>query len=344
VPLEVANIIYEKYPNNPYGIRVDGDCLDCKPRKRATDDKYERDIQEYIELNLPSDEYLAKCRNAKRNLSRRSNENKYVGTYHIDTKEGLVILLTEMKDYLARKEGLKETEVERFDELMATINSEMLKKVNPSISTYEWMQADKENNEMFFQTVSRETKTTFGEYFRKAIDKFDQAVNPFMNKAIELDDFKNYLQKVNISASIYDTLDGKRRKDCCLMYITDLETKDEVRYYRRPDGFSYELDYAIGEEQYLTVIHYFSTSRGYENSNGEVIVIKYHGDNIPQEIDIRYNITKGIAGTTYGEKLPVTPEQKEFVYDELLKAIEIASSITINNMKKKDNPRKLTLD
>lgn len=342
VPLEVANIIYEKYPNNPYEIRVDGGCSDWQPSEHATDDKYERNIQEYIELHLGADEYLEKCRNARRNFLRRTNENKYVDTYHIDTKEGLVILLTEMKDYFARKQGIRETEVQRFDELMATINAEILKKVKPSISAYEWMQADEENNEIFSQTVSSGTKTSFGKEFRKAIDEFDKVVNPFINEDIELDEIGNYLQKVNISANTYDSVDGKRRKGSCQVHITDLETKNKVSYYRSPNGFSYQLQYTLEENQYLTVLHYYSTTGNDENDKGEVIAIDYFGDNVPQKIDIRYNLTKGVAGETYGEKTPITPEQKEFVYDELLKAIGMASSITIDNMKKKGYSKQLT--
>lgn len=337
VPLEVANIIYEKYPNNPYKIRVDGGCSDWIPIKHATDEKLEQDIRKYIDQNLSENEY----KTARRNYLRRTNKNKYVPTYHIDTKEGLVILLTEMKDYFARKQRKRETEVQRFDELMATINAEILKKVKPSISAYEWMQADEENNEIFSQTVSSGTKTSFGKEFRKAIDEFDKVVNPFINEDIELDEIGNYLQKVNISANTYDSVDLKTRKDCCEVVITDLETQNKVLYHRNPDGFSYQLQYTLEKNRYLVVSHYYSTAGSDENDKGEVITIDYYGDNVPQEIDIRYNLTKGVAGKTYGERTPITLEQKEFVYDELLKAIGMASSITIDNMKKKGYSKQL---
>ena len=337
VPLEVANIIYEKYPNNPYKIRVDGGCSDWIPIKHATDEKLEQDIRKYIDQNLSENEY----KTARRNFLRRKNKNKYVCTYHIDTKEGLVILLTEMKDYFARKKRIRETEVQRFDELMVTINAEILKKVKPSISTYEWMQADEENNEIFSQTVSSGTKTSFGKEFRKAIDEFDKVVNPFINEDIELDEIGNYLQKVNISANTYDSVDLKTRKDCCEVVITDLETQNKVLYRRNPDGFLYQLQYTFEKNRYLVVSHYYSTAGSDENDKGEVITIDYYGDNVPQEIDIRYNLTKGVAGKTYGERTPITLEQKEFVYDELLKAIGMASSITIDNMKKKGYSKQL---
>ena len=71
IPLEVANIIYQKYPGNPYDIRVDGGCKDWNPIDWATDEKYEKDIQKYVKEHLGIDEYLSKCKNAERNFKRR---------------------------------------------------------------------------------------------------------------------------------------------------------------------------------------------------------------------------------------------------------------------------------
>lgn len=341
IPLEVANIIYEKYPNNPYGIRIDGGCSDWNPNELCIDDKYKKDIQEYMEQNLDDYEYLEKCKEARKNLSHRVNENKYIDTYHIDTKEGFVILLIEMKDYFSRKQGLVETEVQRFDELMAIINSRILKKVNPYISTYQWMQTDPENSEIFLKTVENGRKTSFGKEFRDAIDKFDKVVNPFINEEVNLDEMINYLSKVNISSEVYNSEDGMQRENCCQVHITDIASKNKVSYYRRPDGFSYLLMYTLGDQQYLDVLHYYST-RGEEKDRGEVIYINYFGDNIPQEIDVRYNITQGIVGKTCGEKKSITLEQKKWIYDELLKAINLASTITIDNMQKKGYSKQLT--
>lgn len=301
IPLEVANTIYEKYPGNPYGIRVNGGCNDWNPN------------------------------------------TIYPHYYHIDSKEGLVIFITEMKDFFARKAGLPETEVQRYDELMATINSRILKVVNPSISTNEWMQEDEENREIFFQTVANNEKTPFGKEFRKAIDEFDKTINPFINQDIELDEIGNYIKKVNISANTYSSknIEGMIRLNCGELHIIDLESWNNVNYYRNFNGFSYQLHYILGEEQYLNVFHYYSTDESDENENGEFISIDYWGKNIPQKIDIRYNLTKGVAGETYAPKTPITPDQEKFVYDELLKAINLASSITLDNMKKKDTSKQL---
>lgn len=335
VPLEVANIIYEKYPNNPYGIRIDGGCSDYIPIEHATDDQYKKEIQEHIDQHLGADEYIARCKKSRRDMLRRKNENKYIETYHIDSKEGLIILLTELKDYYARKQGLCETEVQRYDEIISTISAEILKKVNPSITTYDWMGADEEYGESFLNIIARDKHTPFGHAFREIVDQFDRTINPYINEDIELDSIDNYLQKVNISANTYNEEDGKYRKNCCGMTIKAKDGESEVRYYRRPNGFSYQLIYVLGPKEYLTVLHYFTDKGDKESDKGEHIYINYFGENSKQEIDLRYNITQGLSGETYKEKTPITPEQMTFVYDELVKAIGLASTITIDNMKKK---------
>ena len=302
IPLEVANIIYKKYPNNPYGIRVAGGCSSWDPKNWAI-------------------------------------SNKYIETYHIDTKEGLVIFITEMKDYLARKQGNAEIEVQRFNELMISINTEIIKKVNPDITNYEWMQVDKENNRDYFNTLLNEENISFKKEFRKAIDDFDKTINPFINTDIELDEVENYIQKVNISANAYKW--KEKCENCCQMLITDLKSGNKASYYRNQDGFSYQLHYILGEEQYLDVLHYYSTKKSEYNAEGEVIAIDYWGDNVEQKIDVRYNLTSGTIGETYGEKFPITPIQEKYIYNELLKVIELASSVTIDNMKKESVKRQL---
>ena len=345
IPLEVANIIYQKYPGNPYNIRVDGGCNDWNPIDWATDEKYEKDIQKYIEEHLGPNEYLSKCKNAKRNFKRRKNiDDKYLKTYHIDSKEGLLIFLIEMKDYFLRKNNLSETEVQKYDELIAKITSEILKKVNPYISAYDWMQDDKENKNNYNSSIERDNKTKLGQLFRKAVLDFDKVVNPFLNDDVELDEISNYLKNVKINANSYNSEHGKYRQGCCSLEITDLTTGNKTTYIRELDGFSFQLSYELRENTYLDVYHYYSTHGNFESDKGEVLAISYYGDNVENKIDIRLNITNGKAGATYKDKTPATPEQIAFVYDELLKATGYASSITIENMKKKANTKQLVLN
>ena len=293
-----------------------------------------------MEAHLGADEYLSKCKNAERNFKRRKNiDDKYLKTYHIDSKEGLLIFLVEMKDYFLRKNNLPETEVKKYDELIAKITSEILKKVNPSISAYDWMQDDKESKNNYNASVERNNKTKLGQIFREAVLDFDRAVNPFLNDDIELDEISNYLKNVKINANSYNSEHGRYRQGCCSLEITDISTGNKTTYYRIPDGFSFQLSYKLGEEKYLQVLHYYSTSGNYESDKGEVVAIYCSG-----ETDIGLNITNGKAGAIYDNKTPATPEQIAFVYDELIKATSYASSITIENMKKKANTKQLVLN
>ena len=349
VPLEVANIIYQKYPNNPYKIRVDGGCNDYVPNEHAVDDQYKREIQEHIEKEHTSDEYLENCKRSRKNLLRRKSDNKYIETYHIDSKEGLVILLTELKDYYARKQWLPQTEVQKCDDIMVSINTEILKKVNPNITTYDWMQGSKACSQLFNETLQKNETTSYGRALRKLIDKFDKTINPFINEEIELDSMDNYLQNVTIDSNTYDSENGEYRKNCCYVSIKDKKTNNEVKYYRSPNGFSYQLMYCFGPKQYATILHYFDEKDSIgindtKEKSGEYIYIEYFGDNVKDKVDIRYNITHDIAGETYETKKPITQEQKDYIYAQFEYAIELASTITIDNMKKKGYTKKLVSD
>ena len=246
-----------------------------------------------------------------------------------------------MKDYDLRKNNLPETEVKKYDELIANITSEILKKVNPYISAYDWMQDDEENKSNYNSSVERDNKTKLGQIFREAISNFDKAINPFLNNDVEFDEISNYLKNVRIDANSYNT---ENRKDCCRLEITDNSTENTTAYYRGQDGFSFRLQYKLDEENYLNVIHCYLTSGNSDSYNGEIVSIHNWGKNAKDEIDIKLNITNGKIGATHGDKISATPEQIAFVYDELLKAIDYASSITIENMKKKTETKQLVLN
>ena len=132
IPLEVANMIYEKYPDNQFGITIDGGNIDCNPADFATDDKLEKELLDYEEQRfdyhiISDQEYEEKCEKAEKDFANRKGvDGKYLKSYQIDTKEGLLIFITEMKDYLLRKNGLSETEVEQFDDLIAKVNIRLL--------------------------------------------------------------------------------------------------------------------------------------------------------------------------------------------------------------------------
>lgn len=253
--------------------------------------------------------------------------------------EGLLIFLNEMKDYYLRKSNTEETEMSKYDETMARVCSEMLKKINPSISAYDWMQDDEENKDKYNSAVERDSKTKLGQMLRTAILDFDQAVNPFTKDDIEFDEIGNYLKKVVIAGDTevngYNYKDNKDRKGCCFLRIADINTGNKTIYHRDPDGFLFGLRYMLDDKQYFEVCHGFTTTDDDVPNRGEIIEIQYWGDNLENKIDLILNLTNGKIGERSGDRTSATPEQIEFVYNELLKATSYASKITVENMEKK---------
>lgn len=301
IPFEVAENIYNKYPDNPYIIRIAGGCEDWKPSEWA--------------VTGP-------------------NGEKYITGYHIDTKEGLLILLCELEDYYLRKENKKANTMAKYDELLDCVNEGLLSKIDPTISGYDWMQGDKKNKD-FYNAQLENYGSQFIQKLREAVDSFDKAVNPFLDDSIELASSIEYQDKVTISGSLYN---GDERRDCCVLTIKDnTPAGNYTRYQREDDGFVFELNCMIGKKCGLKVWHYYGMKSQDENFNGDIICFETFGDNKDNKIDIRYNITKGTIGTTYGEKHPVTQIELRYVYEKLLDAIELAKKLTVKNMKKKSN-------
>ena len=340
IPLEVANIIYEKYPDNPYGIRIEGGSDDYVPIEHAVDDKFidetkkaEKESRSFIELDV-------KYKKAEKKMAVRNDEDKYVKLYHIDSKEGLIILLSELADYYARKQGLEETAVKNYNEIMTIVNAEMLKKLNLTITNYEWLKDNKD----FMGCLSGSDKDDFTFPLRKELNEFDKTVNPYLNNDIELDSIGNYTQKIAINGSIYGSYDNRDyygyRENCCNMRICAINENSYIMYSRRADGFLYHLIYFFSPNEYLIVNHTFSSVPD-DNKNGERLYIDYSVNDHKQKFELDYNITKNILKDGYGHKEEITPEKLNFILEKLKEATELAKTITINNMKKEEKAKKL---
>ena len=342
IPLEVANIIYEKYPDNPYGIRIEGGCDDYVPMEHAVDDEFieetkkaEKECHSFTELDV-------RYKKAEKKMAARNDEDKYVKLYHVDSKEGLIILLSELVDYYARKQGLEETAVKNYDEIMTMVNAEMLKELNPTITSYEWLKDNKD----FMGCLSGSDKDDFTLPLRKELDEFDKTVNPYLNNDIELDSIGNYTKKIAINGSIYGSYGSRDyygyKENCCTMRIHLLNEKSHIMYSRRADGFLYQLIYFFSQNEYLIVNHTFSSVPD-DNKNGECLYIDYSVNDYMQKFELDYNITQSILEDGYGHKEEITPEKLNFILEKLREATELAKTITVNNMKKEENERKLRI-
>ena len=303
IPLEVAEIIYSKYPENEYKIRVQGG----------------------REENIPSDWAIEDIISGE----------EYIEEYHIDTKEGLLIFITEMKDYFARKNKLPETEVKNYEELLKTINTSLLEKINPRIAAYDWMQLHPTEKDKYNKSCEKIEETSIGRDFKKLLNDFDKAVNPFLNGDVKYTDFDS--TKLLLSAKVWD----EQRKDitienCCEMFISS-NTGGETIYTRDEGGFFFCVDYMLDSDRVFTYKHYYTNKGNSDEQKGEVIEIDIY-DNKKNDYDavLMINMTNWMEQEDYGKKLPKSSEHIAYAYEQLQEAIKYATSITIDNMTKQN--------
>ena len=341
IPLEVANIIYAKYPNNPYGIRVEGGSYDYIPIEHAVDDEFmeetkkaEKESHNFFELNT-------KYKEAEKKLGARNNKNKYIKLYHVDTREGLIILLSELADYYARKQGLEETAVKNHDKIMAMVHTELLKKLNPTITRYEWLK----DNKGFIYSLANPINDDFTCRLKAELEEFDKTVNPYLNNDIELDSIDNYTQKVAINGSVCSDFDSRDyngyRENCCTMIIRPINEESHITYSRRAEKFLYQLIYYFGQKEYLIVNHTLSFAAADNGQNNECLYMDYSRINQKQKFEFTYNIIQKTLETKLDSKETITPEKMNFILEKLKEATELAKTITINNMAKTEKTRKL---
>ena len=100
IPLEVANNIYNKYDNNKFGIRLNSLINNPKPIDQAIDDIYINSLTKLQNKDLNLTQLIKRGKLIKKEFERRDNKNKYINNYHIDTKEGLIIFITEYLNYI----------------------------------------------------------------------------------------------------------------------------------------------------------------------------------------------------------------------------------------------------
>lgn len=321
IPLLVAHILFERYPDNEYGIRINGGSYDLIPIENATDDIYENTPKSnYIPKNVDLKGYKYYIKKEKEKIKERPDKNKYIKMYHIDTKEGLVLLLEELKKYIITKTKLPQTYQYNLDDIMSEINNEILKEIDPTMSPNEWMQEDEEHSLEYFSSLNNQLKSPFLKQLRVLIEQFDSYVNPFIDGIFLVSDELKEYKDIEINAS-NSVIDGKK---CINLKICDKKNNIDLCYYRGRDGFSFQLHNYSEQKRNFDVLHYYSIYQW----SGEIIAINVF-DNKKDYIDLIYNITKSEAGETYGPKHQVTLYELELIYSYLKKAILYASEVTM---------------
>mgnify|MGYP003301745222 CR=1 FL=1 len=256
--------------------------------------------------------------------------------YCVSTKEELIEVIYKIKKYY---NPLLEVIIDNdeIDRCVSNVDDKVIEDIIPSISINEWMKYDKENNESYMRTVSKSKNSIFLDLLRSAINSFDKAVNPYMAYGIQLDNFYNYKNRVNIECDFWDEENelGYRRNNCCKMTITDIKTNNVVTYERNINGFSCSLDYMTNDGRMIMVKHSYNGNSENSYDRGEVISIKSfeHG----KETQLNYNITKDKVfeysnKTGKVETKPIKLKQKIDLYWDLVTAVSYAEEVSVKNM------------
>ena len=101
IPFEMANYIFKNYDNKKFQIRVQGNSEKSKPDEWKTSDEYKEYVQNYLDSHDIMDDfegYAKIMKDKKAELLENNSEEFYIEYYHIDTNEGLKVVIDYIKE------------------------------------------------------------------------------------------------------------------------------------------------------------------------------------------------------------------------------------------------------
>jgi len=253
---------------------------------------------------------------------------KYFPALYIDTKETLVMLLTELNRYYADRGVLDEPIGVSYEELMSSINLSLLEKINPIYSF----------NDLLSSRAYLMNDHEGMENIGIKLLQFDKAVNPFTNYFRSISSVGEFKDNVSFSVDVRDLPRyGETERNVSLTIIDD-NTNNSVTYFRGNNRLLYQIEYNIEEGQTMMVAHYYTLRSQNGIENGEMIGIQLYGDRVSEPVNIRYNLSQGVAIVNNQKVSQITESQAAYIVNTLLNATKYASEIT----GKKDETKSFT--
>ncbi|MCX8075378.1 MAG: hypothetical protein N2749_07340 [Clostridia bacterium] len=290
IPYTVAKILSKKYPNHRDDVRIEGTYGYGKVR-------------------------------SKYYYSEDEAGNTYISCYHIDSKEGLIYLLSELQFYYEKciyTEKLRKALYRKQRAAIIEVYKRLIEQGNPYKTTEEWLKAHGKTGD-----INNEAALEILPY----IKVFDETVNPFCNSNYVMKAPEEYVSKVEFDLYAKSTY--------LWMEIFNKNVKIEysrVKDFRNNDEYiSYSLSHYIDSNKMMYVSHCIS-----DNKNENVICLrrfdKHYSGNC--RLELKFDLFSGMAyvNDNYKGKSPITPEQKELIIKELKKAIDQAEKVIINKM------------
>lgn len=323
IPLKIMNELYNDGIVDCSSVRF-GEYGTGDPNEYAIDDIYKRDIRDIVDNFKDVTGGLERYQKAKERLLKRKENRKYVEVLYIEDKEVLMMLLLKMRNYYNRDKSQQLNEKKEYESLISNFKVNIDTQEDVGAAVYlEDLEVDNE--------LIRDNIFTWMCMIKRVVSNFDKVVNPYINDEVELDDILNYMYKVDITKNCSDTSNE--------MHITDRVHGNRVSYYNCGNITSYELNYLCLDGDLMTVTH---TQTGYrefgQKKINEQLKITYNNSN--RNFNVRIDLTNGQA-VLGNLEVKLSTRLLRLIYEEMLNAIEYASEVTINNMKRSKKVRSL---
>ncbi len=322
IPLEVAQNIYHEYPINQYSIKVNKGQIDDNPIEHANCDEFNKIYDNFLsDDNEFKKILLEKWKEKLIEVYQCNSFPLYIDGYHIESKDGLLIVLQELHNYYTKR-FLYATKVfephfieyNNFIEtdLISETNKRLIEKGEFSKNKKQWLI----DSVLYKYNNNNLLKTDEDYKIRELLNQFDRIVNPFIdNKKFDSSDFsKNVMLNFDInrnetSLSIRNTLTDH--------YITYSEGSNYIDYYLNRNGkyvnHHYSIDEKDGPTEYIHIYDYQ----------------KY------------YLIDDFFKSSMFPKPLKATTLDKQVLIEELEQAIIDAKSISLKKIKNDNKVIKL---
>ena len=205
----------------------------------------------------------------------------------------------------------------------------MLEITKSKQSTQDWLRT-LNAEDLIYSILLSEPVTPEQEKLRQTLDRFDKAINPYMDKDVELKQLSDYQDLVTINAS-YD----ENKKQSVIKLSSPKETKTEfsmteAKTVKSPDGISYELTYDYGNGMIS------QTKHEYNIHQGEMITTTQFFCNGISSRTI-YNMTSQTIETLSTEEMKADHNTAILIEINVSLAASHAEEITTNHMVEKNH-------
>ncbi len=244
-------------------------------------------------------------------------------THITDSIKSILIILSYLKDYYDEMEGKDATCVQKIDENKTKLNTWLLEQMNPSLTLDEWLNT--QSMDVVKKSIKNDNRTTLGRYFRKTLTDFDKAVNPYLDASISLKDCLD-IEKI----ADFDW----NKEGILLLGFTNLESNIKTRFLRSNLRFLCHFSMATDPNHKIELAHDIVTVRG------EKVI--FYLENNEQKEEYTYNLTEGTiekdgVGTDSFPSRPMTPLERDQLYDQLVQAKKMIDGNLIPKIQK-ENP------